>query len=394
MAFDKLSPAFVTAVRHTGKTRSAERYADGHGLMLCVQPSGSKNWIQRLVIHGRRRSFGLGGFPLVSLQEARQAAFENRKVARQGGDPLALRVRRDVPDFATAAATVIAMYAGGWKASGRSRTQWENSLSIYVLPHIGAKRVDAITSFDVLAVLRPIWATKRETARRVRSRISIVMRWAIAQNYRVDDPAAAAVLQALPKHLPTPQRHHPALPHDKVAGALQRVRESGAWRGTKLAFELLVLTAVRSGEVRGATWDEIDFDAATWTVPAARMKARVAHRVPLVPRSLEILAEAKSLVAPRPTNNVVFPSLRGKVQADAAMSRLLLKLGVPAVPHGMRSSFRDWAAERGTQYEVIEAALAHVVRSAVVRAYARSDFFDMRRPLMEQWAQYVAGPKT
>ena len=392
----KLTTAFVKAVAHSGETRSGERYADGHGLMLCVQPSGSKSWVQRIVIHGRRRTFGLGGWPLVDLKEARRLALENRRLARQGRDPLALRVRRDVPTFAAAAAKVIALKSGAWKGD-KSRQQWQSSLEAYVFPRIGAMRVDAITGPDVMSVLEKIWSTKPVTARRVRQRISAIMQWAMVHEFRTDDPAAA-VLQALPPRMGAPQRHHKAVPYSEVAGTVRRVRESESWLGTRLVVEFLVLTAARSGEVRGATWDEIDLDAATWTVPADRMKARVEHRVPLAPRCLEILDEARCLAdmdAPRPTGGLLFPSVRGMAQSAATLSNFMITLGVQGTPHGFRSSFRDWASEKtDAPHAVMEAALAHVVPNIAERAYARSDLFERRRALMAQWAAHVCGNPT
>ena len=391
---NKLSPAFVRAAKHTGRTQSGERYSDGNGLMLSVQPSGSKSWVQRIVIHGRRRTFGLGGYPAVPLKEARRVAFENRALARQGGDPLALRARRDIPDFATAAGKVIDIQAGGWKDASKSRRQWESSLAAYAFPAIGAKRVDTITSADVMAAVLPIWSSKRETASRVRQRISAVMKWAVAQGYRPDDPAGSAVLQALPRGVGAAKRHHRALAYGDVGDAVRRVRASRAWAGTKLAFEFLVLTGCRSGEVRGARWSEVDLAAETWTIPPNRMKAKIEHRVPLPARCMEILGEARclaDLVAPHSTGDLVFPSIRGRELSDSTLSKLIRTLGVDAVPHGFRSSFRDWASERtNTPHAVAEAALAHTIRNQAEAAYARSDLFGKRRTLMERWAAYIS----
>ena len=394
---NRLSAPFVKSITHTGKTRSGERHGDGNGLSLCVQPSGSKSWVQRLVIHGRQRSFGLGAFPLVSLKEARELAFENRRLARRGDDPLARR--RSIPNFATAAATVIDIRAGAWRDAHKSRRQWTSSLTNYAFPRFGATRVDMITSEDVMAVLLPIWTAKNATAQRVRQRISAVMRWCVAQRYRSDDCAGEAVLQALPKRVGlTAQRHHQAVPYDAVGDTVRRIRESQAWAGTKLGFEFLILTACRSGEVRGARWDEMDVAGATWTIPAGRMKAGVEHRVPLQARCVEILTEAKDLadmIAPRPTGNLVFPTSRGKIQQTGAMSRLLHALGEKGVPHGFRSTFRDWASEKtDAPHAVMEAALAHVVPNSVERAYARSDLLALRRDLMERWAAHVCGSPT
>ena len=395
MAAHQLNPTFVRTCKHSGRTRGAERHGDGGGLglMLNVRPSGSKSWVQFITIRGKRRSMGLGSYPQVSLAEARQMAAENRQIAREDGDPR--RHRRQPPRFHEAAAELIEMLEPGW-TSPLSKAHWESSLKTYAFPTIGDMRIDRIKTADVLAALRPIWGTKRETASRVRQRISAVMKWAVANDYRLDNPAGDAVLTALPRKRP-PVQHYRALPYAEVAGAIATVRATGAWIATKLAFEFLVLAAARSGEVRGATWAEIDLDAATWTVPAERMKARVEHRVPLSGRALEVLAEARKIVEPpllRALHNtpLVFPSPRGKVLSDMTLSKLLKENGIAAVPHGFRSSFRDWAAETtNTPHSIMEAALAHQIPSSTVRAYARSDLFDKRRNLMRQWADYLGG---
>ena len=384
---NKLSPAFVRTVAHSGQTKGEERHADGHGLMISVRPGGSKSWVQRIVIHGRRRTFGLGAYPLVSLKEAREIAFGNRALARRGGDPLARRKRLEIPDFATAAAKVVDIQASAWKDASTSRHKWKASLAAYAIPVFGTKRVDAITSDDVLAAVLPIWADKRVTAQRVRQRISAVMKWAVAKGYRTDDPAGEAVLQALPKGVSEAKRHHRALHYSAVPDAVRRARDSQAWLGLRLAFEFAVLTACRGGEVRGARWEEVDLAAATWAIPADRMKAKKEHRVPLSGRCLEILREAQCL-----DTDLVFPSIRGKVLAGGMMGKLLGQLGVEAAPHGFRSSFRDWAAEQTeTPHAVMEAALAHTIRNQAEAAYARSDLFDRRRELMERWAGHVTG---
>ena len=218
------------------------------------------------------------------------------------------------------------------------------------------------------------------------------MRWAIAQGYRSDNPAGEAVTAALPKR-PRQIRHMPALPHGEVAAALAGVRVSQAWTGTKLAFELLVLTAARSGEVRLATWEEFDLAALVWTVPAARMKANREHRVPLCGRAAEVLREAarlRDVIAS--VEPLVFPSRRGKALSDMALWKLVKQQRIDCVPHGFRSSFRDWAAERTDHpREVVEAALAHVVGNRTEAAYARSDLFERRRHLMSGWAAYLDG---
>ena len=241
-----------------------------------------------------------------------------------------------------------------------------------------------------MLALLPIWTRKHETARKLRRRIGAVMKWAIAQGYRGDNPAGEAITAALPKRS-APVRHMRALPHGEVAGALAAVRASRAWAATKLAFEFVVLTATRSGEVRLATWDEFNLPALAWTIPTERMRAQREHRVPLCARAVEVLHEAKLLGN---GTGLVFPSIRGKALSDMTLSKLVKEQGIAAVPHGFRSSFRDWAAERTNHpREVVEAALAHVVGNQTEAAYARSDLFERRRRLMDDWAAYLAGER-
>ena len=240
-----------------------------------------------------------------------------------------------------------------------------------------------------MAVLLPIWNEKRVTARRVRQRIGAVMRWAVAQGYREDNPAGEAIRAALPKNGFGP-RHHRALPFAEVGGAIEMVRGSGAYPATVLAFEFLVLTACRSGEVRGAQWEEMDLEGREWRIPAERMKTHREHRVPLSRGALAVLREAQALAD---SSGLVFPSPRGRVLSEATISRLVRDLGIGAVPHGFRSSFRDWAAEcSDAPREVCELALAHVNTNRIEAAYRRTDLFERRRALMEQWAAFLAGP--
>ncbi|MDD9993200.1 MAG: integrase arm-type DNA-binding domain-containing protein [Rhodospirillales bacterium] len=380
----RLSPTFVR------KTSKPGRYYDGNGLFLKVDPSGAKRWGQRLVIHGRQRTLGLGGCALVSLAEAREAALENRKIARAGGDPLAQRRRTTaIPTFEAAAATVIDLHRHGWR-NEKHAAQWGATLRGYAFPRLGQRSVADITTADVMAVLMPIWSEKPETARRVRQRISTVMKWAVAQGYRADNPAGDAIGAALSKHSGKTKRHHRALPHGEVAAAIETVRKSNAGRSVKLALEYLVLTAGRSGEVRLATWDEVDREAAIWTVPPSRMKAGREHRVPLSGRALEILDEAQALVD---ESNLIFPGTRpGKPLSDMTLSKLMRDLDLDGVPHGFRSSFRDWASElTNAPRDVMEAALAHTVRDKTEAAYNRSDQFERHRTLMNQWASYLDG---
>ena len=378
-----LSAAFVRTVTRPG------RYGDGrggYGLSLLVKPMAngrlSKTWSQRVRFHGRVTNIGLGAYPIVSLAEARKKAVANRRTIEAGLDPRGSRV----PSFSQATEKVIAIHAAGWKPGGKSEAQWRASLTTYAYPRLGRRGVDRITTADVMACLVPIWHTRPETARRVRQRIGAVMRWAIAQGYRTDNPAGDAIAAALPSNMGR-RRHHRALPHADVATSVARVRASGAYPTTVLAFEFLVLTACRSGEVRGAQWDEINLDEATWTIPASRMKTARQHRVPLAVRAVEVLADADRF---RDRSGLVFPSPTGRELSDATLSKLLREHDIPAVPHGYRSSFRDWAAElTDTPRQVCELALAHVNSDRVEAAYQRSDLFDRRRRLMQQWADYL-----
>ena len=395
----KKQPATKRRGRHPDKALSAAfcrnvaeagRYADGNGLYLHVDPSGARRWVQRLVIRGKSCGLGLGSFALVSLADAREAALANRKLARSGGDPLAAKRRaRNMPTFEEAAAILLEQKRRTWR-NAKHANDWPASLRLYAFPQIGDKLVSEITSADVLQILTPIWHDKPETARRVRQRIGAVMKWAVAMQHRPDNPAGEAVGQALGRQQAVVQ-HMRALPHGEVAGALAAVRASRAWAATKLAFEFLVLTAARSGEVRLAQWDEIDRAAMVWTVPAERMKAKREHRVPLSRPAMEVLGAAGGLTGGA---GLVFPSVRGKALSDMTLSKLVKEQGIAAVPHGFRSSFRDWAAERTNHSrEVIEAALAHAVRNKVEAAYARSDLFERRRRLMDDWAAYLANER-
>lgn len=307
------------------------------------------------------------------------------KIAREGGDPLAQRRSTTaIPTFEAAAATVIDLHRHSWR-NDKHAAQWGATLRGYVFSRLGQRSVADITTADVMAVLMPIWNEKPETARRVRQRISTVMKWAVAQGYRADNPAGDAIGAALPKHNGKTKRHHRALPHGEIAAAVETVRSSGAGMSVKLAFEFLILTAARSGEVRLATWDEIDTEAATWTVPASRMKAGIEHRVPLCDRALVILVEARAIAD---GSGFIFPGTRtGKPLSDMTLSKLMGDLGPDGVPHGFRSSFRDWASElTNAPRDVMEAALAHTVRDKTEAAYNRTDLFERCRALMDQWA--------
>ncbi|WP_423929058.1 tyrosine-type recombinase/integrase [Candidatus Palauibacter sp.] len=374
-----LSPAFVRNVSEAG------RYCDGNGLYLDVRPTGSRGWIQRITIRGRRTELGLGGYPLVSLKEAREKAFANRKVAREGGDPLADRRRTEsMPSFEETAQRVWKQLRPGWRSTRHAHV-WLNSLERHVLPRIGEMPVSEVTSADVIGILAPMWHEKAATARKLRQRMRAVMEWAVAMGLRPDNPCdrIGPVLGAQADRT----QHLAALPHGEVASAIETVRASNGRAAVKLAFEFLVLTATRSNEVRGAVWTEIDLAEGVWTIPARRTKGNREHRVPLSGRALEILEETRRLGRGGP---IIFPGVRGAPLGRTAIWHLLKVARIEAVPHGFRSSFRDWAAEETDHpREVAEAALAHKVRNQVEAAYRRTDLFERRRRLMTDWVVYL-----
>ena len=321
---------------------------------------------------------------MVTLAEARDLALECKRAAHRGDDPRAVRGRRGVPTFADAADRVIALHAPGWKDGGKTEAQWRASLRDHA-GALGPMPVDRVGAADILAVLNPVWHRRPETAHRVRTRISAVLKWAVAQGLRADDPS-----EAVKAALPNGKRekvHHAAVAHADVAAVLRAVRESGKWWGTRLAVLFATLTATRSGEARNARWSEIDGD--TWTVPGARSKVGKPHRVPLSRQALAVLAEARELGAGR-AGDVIFPRARGTDPvAGGVLMALLRELNTGTTLHGMaRASFRSWCADRGVDRELAEAALAHVV-PGVEGCYQRSDLHERRRALMQDWADYI-----
>ena len=373
---NKLTPLKVK------RETTAGIYADGNGLYLKVDKSGAKRWIQRILINGKRTDMGLGGVSIVSLAEAREVARNNRALARKGGDPLAeKRMRMEIPTFESATYSVYELNKPTWKNEKHAQ-QWISTMEDYVFPFFGSKKIDKINSSDVLNALTPIWTKKPTTARRTKQRIGAVLKWSIGKGWRTDNPSSE-IQQSLPKHQKS-ENHHKSLPYDEVAHAIEKTKASNALAITKLAFEFLVLTATRSGDVRGAQWAEIN--GSKWVIPKERMKANKEHRIPLSPRCMEIIATLETL---KKDSNLLFNN-NGKILPDAAFSKLMKDLEINAVPHGFRTSFRMWASEKSNYpWQVCEFALAHVVGDEAERAYQRSDLFDKRRNLMESWAQYV-----
>ncbi|WP_374593025.1 tyrosine-type recombinase/integrase [Sphingosinicella sp.] len=366
-------------------------YGDGEGLYLKVDTNGKQRWVQRIVIQGKRRDIGLGPFPRVSLAEAREAAWENRKHARQGRDPLAeKRSSQGILAFEQASRRIHERDALNWRNPKHAK-QWLSTLEKYIFPFFGKKRMDLVTSADVREALDPIWQIRPETARRVRQRVNVVFEWAISNGWRQDNPVTAAS-RGLAKQVRT-VKHMKSVSYTEVSKAIETVLSSEASQSTKLAMEFLILTATRSGETRGARWSEISTDKREWVIPAERMKAKRIHRVPLSERCIEILKEAESLRSE--DSDLVFPgTVKGKPLSDMTLSKLLKELRIDSVPHGFRTSFKVWAEEQ-TNFpsRVSEEALAHVIKNKTEAAYARSDLFEKRQKLMTEWADYLISNK-
>ena len=370
------------------------------GLALQVLPSGGRTWVLRATMGGKRRDMGLGGFPDVTLADARAAAREARKLIKAGVDPIdeakaavsAQRASRaKALTFKQAALAYIAAHEGGWR-NAKHGQQWRNTLESYAYPVVGSLLVRDVDLTHVMAILEPIWAAKTETASRLRGRIEQVLDWATARGYR-DGLNPARWRGHLDKLLARPSKvarveHRAALPASEVGAFMSRLREVKGM-GAR-ALEFAILTAARSGEVRGARWSEIDLDAAVWTVPGNRMKAGKEHRAPLSAPALGLLNALPRMA----DSDLVFPAPRGGELSDMTLSAVLRRMKVPAVPHGFRSTFRDWASEQ-TNYprDAAEMALAHTIGDKVEAAYRRGDLFEKRRLMMADWAKFVARPE-
>ena len=381
----RLSAAKVKAIKKPGM------HGDGNGLYLRVTGSGSRSWMQRIVIHGRRRDMGLGSYPAIGLAQARALALANKALVTAGRDPLAERDRSNVPTFREAAKKVYDANLPRWR-NGKHTVNWWGSLELHAFPVIGDVKVDRIRRSDVLAVLEPIWTVRPETARRIRQRIRTILRWCEAHDYCAGNAAGEALNGALPP-MPRLKAHHRALPYREVAEALEAVDASDASVAAKLCLRFLVLTAARSGEARGATWEEIDEGAREWRIPAGRMKGGVQHRVPLSGPALAALEQASQL---RDDSGLIFPSpvKPGHPMSDMTLTKVLRTTGLAerATVHGFRSTFRDWASEcTNAPHAVMELSLAHAVGSSVEQAYARSDLIAKRRDLMDLWGNFVTG---
>lgn len=366
------------------------------GLCLRVKRgSGARSWVLRTVVAGRRCEIGLGPYPAFGVADAREMARELLREIRKGVDPVRERLarrKRSEWTFSKVAQAYIDLHGPQWR-SDKHRAQWISTLATYAYPVFGDKHVADITKADVLSAVEPLWLTKNETAVRLRGRIEAVIEFAVQREYRPEgvNPAALAGLGLPRASRAAPVKHHVAVPIDEMFDFMTKLR-SVVGMGAK-ALQFLTYTAARSGEVRGATWDEIDLDGALWSIPAARMKAGRPHRVPLSPEAVALLRALPRFPIKPGAPDYVFPSARGGPLSDMTLSAVMRRMGLRAVPHGLRSTFRDWAAERtNTPNEVAELCLAHAVASSTEAAYRRSDVLDRRREVMNQWARFINTP--
>ena len=345
----------------------------------------------RYTVAGRRRDIGLGSYPEVGLADARQLAREHKEAAEARRDPVTGRYRPPTPTFAEAAREVHALNRARWSSEHHANF-WLRSLELHAAP-LWNMRLSMIEPRDVIACLQPLWTEKPETMRRVRQRIQKIMQWAMAHDFIDLNPAGEKISAALP---PQPRRKSPlaAVHYLDLPDALATIRSSRATVTSKACIDFIVLTAARSGEARLATWDEVNLDAAVWTVPAERMKSRIVHRVPLSTGALEALDRARWL---RDGSGLIFPSVMrpGHTMSAETLLKVLHDHGIDATVHGFRSAFKTWAIEcADTTWAVTEAALAHRIGNQTEAAYVRGDLFEKRRVLMEQWAQHVEVHRT
>ena len=364
------------------------RHADGGGLYLEVGATGSASWLVRMQKAGKRRDFGLGSADKLTLAKAREARDLVRGQFEAGLDPVAERRKADgIPTFRVAAATVHKAQKTAW-SEGKHGDQWIRSLELYAFPRIGDVPVNKIDRHEILDVLLPIWVEKNETARRVRQRIGSILDWAFVKGFRETEAPMRALSRGLPR-INAERGHFEAMPYADVPGFITRLRDGDSMG--RLALEALVLTAARSGEVRGATWSELDLGGALWSIPAERMKGNRPHLIPLSPAAVAVFRRALALRTGDAA--LVFPGLvKGKPISDATMGKVLRVMGSTAKPHGFRSSFKDWCGEvAGFPNELSEAALAHAIGNKSEAAYRRGTLLDRRRVMMSAWAGYCEG---
>jgi integrase len=380
--------AKLTATAVKAALNKSGRHSDGDGLILAVGAGGNGSWMVRVQKDGKRRDIGLGAASKVTLSQARVRAAEARAQVEAGLDPVAQRRKAaGIPTFREVAAQVHAEHKKGWK-NGKHQDQWLRTLEVYAFPTFGDRLVSEIDGPAVRDVLAEIWTEKPETARRVRQRIGAVLDWAYSKGHRDSEAPMRSLSKGLPRQ-PKQTGHHSAMPFADVPAFLLRLRERETWG--RLALEAAILTAARSGEIRGAQWSEVELDKALWTIPADRMKAGKEHVVPLSAAALRLFRRAQELR--REGCPFVFHGAkRDKPMSDMTLIKVLRDMGESVTAHGFRSSFRDWVSE-DTQFsgDLAEAALAHAIPNKVEAAYRRGNLLEKRRGLMEAWTGYCEG---
>lgn len=371
--------------REVAKLKSPGRHSIGGNLVVQVSGKGSRSWIARVTDHlGRRRDIGLGSCKDVTLSGARERIRIARSAIAEGRDPIAALNPTPMPTFEELARQFHAEREATYR-NAKHRKQWITTLETYAFPHIGAFPVDEVQSPHVLELLKPIWLEKEETARRVLQRVAAVIAYAVPKGLRDHELPANGLRSALPKQSHR-VRHHPACPITAASAAFQRLLKHPQ-STSRDALILLILTATRSNEVRGATWDEFDPESATWTIPAERMKANRQHTIPL---ASQVVAFLESLPRIENDEQLVFPNAVGKPLSDTAVSKISKRIAPGFTVHGWRSTFRVWTAERTTYPDdIAEAALAHADINRVRAAYKRTDLLEKRRGLMEGWARFL-----
>jgi len=386
MAEKLLKPNQVLSLR-----KAPGRYADGGGLYLEVRSERAASWIVRMQVDGKRRDFGLGSAEKVSLASAREKRDALRGQFAAGIDPVAERKRAiGIPTFQQAAEQVHRERLKIW-SNGKHQDQWIQTLRTYAFPTLGAVPINAVERGHILGVLTPIWVEKPETARRVKQRIGVVLDWAFGKGWRDAEAPMRALSRSLPK-VDSSGGHFAAMPYSEVPAFMQKLRERDGMGA--LALEATILTAARSGEIRGATWSEVDFDAALWSIPAERMKRKRPHVVPLSPSAVAVFRRALELR--NRDSELCFPGVkRGRPLSDATLRTVLRRMGLDHDPHGFRSAFKDWAGEiAGYANELSELALAHVAQDKTERAYRRGEMLARRRGMMDAWAEYCCSIKS
>ena len=364
------------------------RHSDGNGLYLLVSPSRSMSWVLRIQVGHRRRDIGLGSTTIISLAEARERAAELRKIAKQGGDPIAARDKdkAETPTFEKAAEACYEARKRGWK--GKHAEAFLSSLRQHAFPRLGRLQVDSVNEEGIVAVLSPLWHDKPAAARKLRQRINTVLDYAKGRNWRPVGAPRDGLRPLLAKQARA--GNFAAMPYSDVPRFMTSLRSQAVTSG-RLALAFTILTAARSGEVRSARWSHIDLEAKTWTRPAALMKNGEEHIVTLSDSAVMVLGQAARLRTSR-VDCPLFPGTGGRSLSDMTLLKIVKNDGGGYSVHGFRAAFRTWAAEKmpSVPEAVAESALAHTIPDAVVRAYQRSKFLDMRRHLLDSWGGFVA----